>query len=110
MKSTLRTILAVICILWGIRGKAQQPAPIRIVAYNVENLFDTKNDSLRNDDEFLPDGTNHWTYSRYLTKLGHIAQVIAAIGEWTPPAIIGMVEVETDSCLIQLRKWHLGKR
>ena len=109
MKSTLRTILAVICILLGIRGKAQQPAPIRIVAYNVENLFDTKNDSLRNDDEFLPDGTYHWTYGRYLTKLSHIAQVIAAIGEWTPPAIIGMVEVETDSCLIQLQKWHLGK-
>ena len=109
MNSTLRTILGVICILIGIRGKAQQLSPIRIVAYNVENLFDTKNDSLRNDNEFLPDGSYHWTYSRYLTKLSHIAQVIAAIGEWTPPAIIGMVEVETDSCLIQLRKWHLGR-
>lgn len=109
MKNAFRIILAVICILIGTRSTAQTRTPIRIMAYNVENLFDTKNDSLRNDDEYLSDGSNHWTYGRYLTKLSHISQVIAALGEWTPPAIIGLLEVETDSCLIQLKKWHLGK-
>lgn len=33
--------------------------------YNLENLFDTVNDTLINDEEFLPDGARTWTPERY---------------------------------------------
>lgn len=83
---------------------------MRIMSYNVENLFDTAPDSLHADGEFLPDGAYHWTYSRYRTKLAHIAQVISAVGEWQAPALVGLLEVENDSCLQDLLHWHLPRR
>lgn len=45
----------------------------RIVSYNVENLFDSRHDTLKNDYEFLPDATRHWNYSKYRKKLDNIA-------------------------------------
>lgn len=83
---------------------------MRIVSYNVENLFDTKDDPQKNDDDFLPDGAQHWSFYRYKNKLSQIAQVISAIGEWEAPALVGLVEVETDSCLYELTRWHLKRR
>lgn len=32
-----------------------------VAFYNLENLFDTCHDAGKNDWEFLPNGTNHWT-------------------------------------------------
>jgi len=67
---------------------------IRLMFYNVENLFDTKNDSIKNDDEFLPNQGKFWTPRKYYTKINQIAKVITAVGEWNPPAIVGLCEVE----------------
>lgn len=71
---------------------------IRIVSYNVENLFHTT------------DSTRHWTHTKYWNKIEHISRVITNIGNdnmqdiigWQPPAIIGLQEIENDSCLIDL--------
>ena len=46
---------------------AAQPV-FRVVTYNVENFFDCRDDSLKEDDEFLPEGTNRWTYMGHRTK------------------------------------------
>ena len=35
--------------------------PFRVMFWNVENLFDTKDDPRKNDNEFLPDAKRHWT-------------------------------------------------
>ena len=48
----------------------------KVMAYNVENFFDTKNNPSKNDDEFLPSGNRHWTPNRYYHKLQQIAKVI----------------------------------
>ncbi len=66
----------------------------RIMFYNVENLFDTFDDTLKNDNEFLPDGEKYWTLSRYYEKLSNIAKVVIAVGGWDPPEIIGLCEIE----------------
>ena len=34
---------------------------IRLVTYNVENLFDCQDDTLTNDEEFLPGALRRWT-------------------------------------------------
>lgn len=67
--------------------------------WNVENLFDTRPDTLKDDSEFLPEATRHWTYSKYKRKIDDIARTIVAIGQWTPPAIVGLCEVENDSVM-----------
>ena len=76
--------------------------PLRIISYNVENLFDCQHDSLKNDSSFLPDGLHHWTYYRYQTKLDRIAQVIVNISGWKPVPLVGLCEVENAHCLRDL--------
>lgn len=76
----------------------------RVVSWNVENLFDIRHDSLKNDNEFLPDAIRHWNYSRYRKKLTDVARVIAAVGEWNPPALVGLCEVENDTVLHDLTR------
>jgi len=75
---------------------------IRIMFYNVENLFHPSNDTLKNDDEFAEGGMRYWNYSKYERKLTQIYQNIIAIGEWQPPAIVGLCEVENLLCLQDL--------
>jgi predicted extracellular nuclease len=75
---------------------------VRIVCYNTENLFDTFNDSLTSDEDFLPAGTMHWTYKRYKAKLEKISKVLIATGEWSPDDIIGLCEIENRHVLYDL--------
>lgn len=83
---------------------------MRIVSYNVENLFDTKHDTLKNDSSFLPEGMHHWTYRRYQTKIDRIAQVLVNIGGWESIPLVGLCEVENARCLrnlcYKLRRFH----
>jgi len=71
---------------------------IRTIAfYNVENLFDTENDSLIFDDDRTPDGKDNWTAQRYFKKIENTAKVISQIGAEvtnTSPDLIGICEVE----------------
>lgn len=77
----------------------------RVMFYNVENLFDCRHDTLKNDSEFLPNSLRAWHYGRYKQKLTNISKVITAVGEWTPPALVGLCEVENDSVLTALVKY-----
>ena len=70
--------------------------------YNTENFFDTLDDPHTNDAEFLPHGKKEWTSWRYYEKLQHVFQVIAAVGESSPPDIIGFAEIENKSILTDL--------
>ncbi len=80
---------------------------LRIMSYNVENLFYPEADSLHNDTEFTPDGARHWSFTRYRRKLSHIAEVIANVGGWDRPAVIGLQEVEELRCLTDLVTYWL---
>ena len=73
-----------------------------VLFWNVENLFDTKNDSLKLDDEFTPTSLKHWTGYRYYEKLKSISRVLIAANAWNPPALIGLCEVENDSVIYGL--------
>jgi endonuclease/exonuclease/phosphatase family metal-dependent hydrolase len=75
---------------------------IRVMTYNVENLFDTVDDPEINDEDFLPNSPRRWTQERYERKLRGVARVISSAGEWDVPAIVGLCEVENDSVMHQL--------
>ena len=57
-----------------ISAQEQQAYKVGLVGfYNLENLFDTIDDPLKNDEEFLPDGANQWNTEKYTTKLHNMA-------------------------------------
>jgi len=70
------------------------PAASSMVFYNVENLFDTKNDRSTNDEDFLPDGELHWTEDRLATKIDHLGSAIQWAGGTQLPVLVGLCEVE----------------
>lgn len=83
---------------------------IRVMFYNVENLFDIYNDSLTNDDDFTPGGLMRWNNSRYYRKLNSLYKTIAAAGEWNMPEIIALCEVENRRVIQDLiSKTYLSK-
>ena len=77
----------------------------RVMFYNCENLFDPSDNPAKNDDEFTPEGTRHWTYGRLKQKTTNLAKVIVAAGEGQPPMLVGLAEVENDSVLLRLTRW-----
>lgn len=89
--------------LWGLFDVTAQER-CRVMFYNVENLFDTRNDSLTADDEFTPTGAKHWTNARYTDKLRKIATVIDSVGQGEWPVIVGLAEVENRRVLDDLTR------
>ena len=75
----------------SIKIKSQS---VTIVFWNVENLYDPYDDTTKLDDEFTSTGARHWNWTKFSTKLNHVAKTLVAIGEWAPPAIVGLCEVE----------------
>lgn len=94
----LSIVFILIQLPFLVSSQTEKQYKIRTVAfYNVENLFDTENDTLTFDDDRTPEGKDNWTLKRYQRKLDHISQVISEIGletSSTSPDIIGICEVE----------------
>lgn len=85
-------------------NKALAQNDFRIMFYNVENLFDTKNDADHADEEFLPDGAMKWQTWKYWEKLKNITRVITAVGQMQSPALVGLCEIENDSVIFDLTR------
>lgn len=78
-----------------------------VAFYNLENLYDTVDNPIKNDEEFLPTGVRNYNSKIYFDKLGKLATVISQIGtDISPdgPAILGVAEVENDTVLKDLIK------
>lgn len=93
---------ALVLLLSGGLPVLAQQGRLRVVEYNVENLFDTCHDAGADDYEFLPGAARGWNSSRYWKKLGDVARVLVAAGGDTPPDLVGLCEVENDSVVRHL--------
>ncbi len=82
--------------------KQEKKESFRAMFYNVENYFDAFDDPLIDDSEYLPNGIRNWNYSRFIKKRNNIYKIILAVGGWSPPAIIGLCEIENYFVLKQL--------
>jgi predicted extracellular nuclease len=71
----------------------------RIAFYNVENLFDTIDEPMTIDSEYMPNSKLQWTQQRYDAKLKNTAKVIEEMGF---PSVMGLVEVENRRVLNDL--------
>lgn len=87
------------------RGKSG----FRIAFYNVENLFDYFDDSLKIDEEFLPNQGRYWTKARYQDKQQKLAKTIISMGGWEPVPLIGLCEIENRYVLESLTKFTVLK-
>lgn len=113
MKVILSTsILVLVLLLAGSCGTTHAVSrtesipgqTVRVMFYNVENLFDTIDSPDTRDESFLPDGDYQWNGYKYYTKLQRISKVILNTGEWDLPAVIGLCEVENRQVVEDLLK------
>ena len=89
-----------LCLAFPVQAQES----FRVIFWNVENLFDCKDDPMKNDNEFLPDAKRSWTPYRYWEKIRKIAKGIIASGNDYVPDLVGLCEVENDSCLYDLTR------
>jgi endonuclease/exonuclease/phosphatase family metal-dependent hydrolase len=96
---------------------------IKVMSYNVENLFDAKHDSGKDDWTFMPLANpekvencekvtvdhykkecleTDWTPSKVEIKLNQIVKVVKSVGEL--PDMLALVEVENKYVVDQLRR------
>lgn len=45
-----------------------------VMSYNIENFFDPEDNPDKNDDDFTPDGSYHWTVTRMKDKAAKLAR------------------------------------
>ncbi len=98
----MNRILFLLCTFFSLSLCAQPR--FRTVSWNLENLFDCRHDSLKHDEEFLPESERQWTWGRYWRKVEDVSRVLMDIGGEVPPALVALQEVENDSTLIALTK------
>ncbi len=77
--------------------------------YNLENLFDTEDDPLTQDDDFTPSGKNRWTPERMERKLENISRALMTMNDGRGPDVIGVCEVENAHVLSMLVNDHLPR-
>lgn len=91
----------------GFTPASSPEEALRICFYNVENLFDTQDDTLTRDEEFLPEGRKGWNDFRYREKLTNTAKTLLAVGYENPPAMIGLCEIENRKVMEDLARHDL---
>lgn len=93
----LATALALAIPTKSSAGRARLE-PLLLLWWNVENLFDTRDDPHTADDEFTPQGKLRWTEKKLLLKrirIGTVLKAIAANPEYGKlPDIIALAESE----------------
>jgi hypothetical protein len=102
-----RSFIVFFLLLFGAAASGQKTTyKVGVIAfYNLENLYDTINDPDKSDEEFLPDGTKHYTGEVYLDKLGKLADVLSQIGTERNPdgwSVLGCAEIENAQVLKDL--------
>jgi len=81
------------------------PKKVSVGFYNLENLFDTKNNPRNLDDDFTPDGFKKWDSYKYDKKVAKLSSVISKIARedtGCAPSLLGVAEVENKKVLEDL--------
>lgn len=73
-----------------------------VASWNLENLYDTVNDTLKNDEEFLPGSAKRWNDERFDRKLDNLVKVINYMNNGCGPDILALEEVENINVVKRL--------
>ena len=99
MKTICLQILTLFSLSLFFNCNAQSEDTIVVAFWNLENLFDTIDDTDKEDEDFLPDGMMEWTEDRLDKKSYNLARVIRIINNDRGPDLIGVCEVENQAVL-----------
>jgi len=99
MKRNFLRISILISCLIIINNYGQSADTLYLASWNLQNLFDTKDDPQINDEEFLPNGSLQWTPDRLDKKLYNLARVIRSMNKGEGPDLLGVCEVENQALL-----------
>ncbi len=102
----IQTIITLLFV-FGLTACAQtkkykENSTITVVAYNVENLFDTINSPNTNDEEFTPQSKKQWNTQRYHQKLRNLSYVLSHINTHEFPELVALEEIENQNVLNDL--------
>lgn len=103
----MKRLFVLILLFVVLTAGFAQERRLRLVEWNVENLFDTVHDYGHDDHEFLPEGTHRWNSQRYFSKISLVARTLAALGGTMPADLVALCEVENDSVMVQLTRRSL---
>lgn len=95
----MRYIIFAALMLMATAAGAQEFSTFTAAWWNVENLFDTRDDPRIDDDEFTPGGEKHWTRRKLNAKVQGIAKTLIMMDL---PDVVGVAEVENAYVLREL--------
>lgn len=108
MKKLLVSSLAIISLFLFLSNLPVEES-LFISNWNVENLFDTADDPLKDDNDFLPESEKVWDQLKYETKIKNLSKAIAAFNRENGPDILGLEEVENAEVVKDLAA-ELGEK
>lgn len=91
-----RFLLLVIVVIMSSAVTAQEFSTFTAAWWNVENLFDTRDDPKTDDDDFTPQGELHWTQRKMWDKMHGIYKTLTMMDL---PDVVGLAEVENKYVL-----------
>lgn len=101
MRREISVLIAAVCLTAAALGAQERPY---MVFWNLENYFDSFDDTLTHDEEFTPDGYRRWTWNKFLAKRNLIAKALVSMydryGDY--PVLAAFAEVENRMVLYQL--------
>ena len=113
MKKAFLTLLVIASLTTGFTQNSKQQYKVAVVGfYNLENFYDTVNNPITDDEEFLPTGPKQYNSTIYWDKVQKLSSVISQIGASINPdgpAILGVSEIENDTVLTDLVNHSLLK-
>lgn len=105
MKKLTCSLVFILLAVLMLPAGADTPSKNYVLGfYNLENLFDIYDDPAKNDEEFLPEGKNKWTETKYKKKLHNMATVIGEMAKANGVfhTILGVSEIENRLVLEDL--------
>src|SRR3954468_20990683 len=95
MNRLLRAAFILLALCFIPKTDSAQADEFFIGSWNLENLFDTKDDpSVKGDEEYTPESAKHWTKERLDIKLTNLGKVISKMNDDKGPDVLGVCEVE----------------
>ena len=111
-KKTSYFLITLLFNLYFFNHSFSQSKDLRIVFYNVENLFDTLDNVNKRDNDFLKNGRYRWNRYKYFHKIKSLGKVLSNLANPEAPTLIGLAEVENRRVVDDLihksplRKWR----
>ncbi len=106
----LSKILLLVLLTFNLSCAQVVKNELFVAHWNIENLFDTIDDSNTSDEEFLSTGKKEWTNERLEQKLYNLARVIRSMNNNNGPDLLGVCESEHEYLLDSLAKSFLSDK